>query len=226
MTRSLDHPIQSPIADNLMSTHPKVARTDHDVLDVIRHRWSPRAFDPDREVSRADLLRLFEAARWAPSSGNRQPWRFVLVDRRRSNEPFARMVETLTGRNPDWAGAASVLVVVAVHSADGPGRVSPMACYDAGQAVGFLTLQATELGMSVRQMGGFDRDRVRSVCAVPADFDPVVVIAIGYAGDPKALGTERHRTDERQPRARQPVSALVYEEAWDRPVHLPAPDSS
>lgn len=209
-----------------MSAHPKIAQTDHDVLDVIRRRWSPRAFDAERQVSRADVLRLFEAARWAPSSGNRQPWRFVVMDRARSPEPFARIVSALSGRNPDWAGAASMLVVVAAHVAEADGGPSPAACYDAGQAVGFLTLQATELGMSIRQMGGFDRRRVREICQIPPDFAAVVVMAIGYAGDPESLGAEQHRADERQPRGRQPLEVLVYEDAWERAVHLPDAGSS
>lgn len=201
-----------------MTHHPKIAQTDHDVMDVIRRRWSPRAFDPGRDVSRADLLRLFEAARWAPSSGNLQPWRFVVVDRGRSPAAFERMVAALSGRNSEWAGAASVLVVVAVRAADASSEVNALSCYDAGQAVGFLTLQATDLGMSIRQMGGFEREQVRTMCHVPADFEPIVIMAVGYAGDPESLGVERHRADERQPRGRQPIAALVYEAEWQRPL--------
>src|SRR4051812_46404119 len=86
-----------------MSDHPKVARTDHEILDVIRHRWSPRAFDATQDVSPADLRRLFEAARWAPSSGNEQPWRFVVVSRTRAPDAFARLIDALTPKNQAWA---------------------------------------------------------------------------------------------------------------------------
>jgi nitroreductase len=198
-------------------SHPKIARTDYEILDVIRQRWSPRAFDPSREVARADLLKLFEAARWAPSAGNEQPWGFVLAERRRSPATFAALLASLTGRNPEWAGAASAFVLAAVRSTvEGRGPVSRLAWYDAGQAVGFLTLQATALGISIRQMEGFDLDQARAACGVPAAFEPAVIMAVGYAGDPDALPTEKHRAAERQPRERRPVGDFAYEERWGR----------
>src|SRR5262245_39124633 len=97
-------------------SHPKIANTDHEILDVIRRRWSPRAFDGSRDVSPDDLRRLFEAARWAPSSMNEQPWRFVVADRKRSPDPYAALVDSLTGKNPFWAASAPVLVLAVVRS--------------------------------------------------------------------------------------------------------------
>src|SRR5262245_37401846 len=137
--------------------HPKIARPDHEILEVIRDRWSPRAFDASREVTPGDIRRLFEAARWAPSSRNEQPWRFVLADRRRTPDAFAALLDSLTPKNQTWAAAAPVLVLVAVrltHEKDE--IVNSHAWYDAGQAVAFLTLQATAAGLAVRQMQGFD----------------------------------------------------------------------
>jgi nitroreductase len=201
-----------------MSSHPKIARPDHEILDVIRNRWSPRAFDATRDVARADLLRLFEAARWAPSSLNEQPWRFVVADRRQSPEAFAALFESLTGKNPEWAGAAPVLVLVAIRSTlERNGATNPSAWYDVGQAVALLTVQATAQGLSVRQMEGFDRDRARAACNVPDPFVPAVVMAIGYAGDPDTLVVERHREMERQPRTRRPIGETVFEGTWGRP---------
>ena len=131
-------------------SHPKTARPDHPILDVIRDRWSPRAFDPARAVSRDELLRLFEAARWAPSSGNEQPWRFVVTARTDMPDAFDALARSLTGRNPVWARAAPVLVLVAVSTGDAtPATTHSHACYDAGQAVGFLLMQATAMGLSV-----------------------------------------------------------------------------
>jgi nitroreductase len=196
--------------------HPKHARPDHDILDVIRKRWSPRAFDPARDVPRSELLRLFEAARWAPSSLNEQPWRFVMASRTTSPSAFDAMFGTLTERNRGWAHAAPVLTLVAVHRTieqfDGMENIH--AWYDAGQAVAFLTLQATAQGLSLRQMEGFDRDRAREVCAVPEPFEPAVMIAIGYVGSPDALSVEKHRAAEQQPRARRPISDFVFEGIW------------
>jgi nitroreductase len=203
-----------------MSSHPKTAPAAHDILDVIRLRWSPRAFDPARAVSREDLLRLFEAARWAPSSNNEQPWRFVVADRVRSPEAFEALFRSLSGRNPLWAGAAPVLVLLAVRpTLEGNEAANAHAWYDAGQAVAMLTLQATAMGLSVRQMEGFDHARAREACAVPPAFEPAVVMAIGYAGDPDALALDKHREAERAPRTRKPVEELVFDATWGKSLH-------
>ncbi len=200
-------------------SHPKAARADHAVLEVIERRWSPRAFDPARDVARADLLRLFEAARWAPSGSNEQPWRFVAVSRLRSPDQFAALVATLLPKNRAWAESAPIAVLVAVHHervSSGAPRAG--AWYDAGQAVAFLTLQATSMDLAVRQMEGFDADAARRVCHVPDAFTPAVVMAIGYAGDPESLAIESHRHAERQPRTRRPIREFVFENTWNQPI--------
>ena len=197
--------------------HPKIAQTDHEVHELIRRRWSPRAFDSSREVSRADLLRLFEAARWTPSSFNQQPWRFVVTDRTRTPDTFQALLAALTGRNPAWAASAPLLVLVAVQAV--PSSSSDdnhHAWYDTGMAVANLTLQATAEGLSIRQMQGFDPDRARTACQVPEDFEPAVVMAIGYAGDPQGLSVDKHREAEQQPRARHPLSTFVFDGVWGR----------
>lgn len=202
--------------------HPKQARADHDVLDVIRHRWSPRAFDAGRDVPLAELARLFEAARWAPSSGNTQPWRFLVADRRRSPERFAALFSTLTGKNPAWAGAAPVLVLVAVQvTLERSESPDPVGYYDTGQAVSLLTVQATSQGLSVRQMEGFDRERAREACAVPPPYEPLVVMAIGYSGDPESLVLEKHREAEVTPRNRRPIGEFTFDGAWGHGLVVP-----
>src|SRR5260221_5310512 len=154
-----------------MSDHPKHAAPAHEILDVIRLRWSPRAFDT-AEVASGELKRLFEAARWAPSSSNEQPWRFVVTDRRHTPEAFQALLETLTPSNQGWARAAPVLVLIAVSlTLSRSGALNRHAWYDAGGAVALLTLQATALGLGVRQMEGFDHDRAAEVCAVPPSFE-------------------------------------------------------
>jgi nitroreductase len=195
--------------------HPKVAQTDHEILDLLRKRWSPRAFDPDRPVGRDDLRRLFEAARWAPSSRNEQPWRFVVAERDRHPEAHAALSSTLFDRNPEWARHAPVLILVAVRTTHEKDDVlNRVAFYDAGQAVALLTVQATALGISLRQMQGFDLDRARAVARVPAPFDPAVIIAIGYRGDPASLAVDKHRTAEAQPRTRRSIDDFVFEGTW------------
>jgi nitroreductase len=200
-----------------MTDHPKFAQTDHDVLDVIRHRWSPRAFDPERDVPDADLRQVFEAARWAPSSGNEQPWRFVVASRRRTPDAFDRLFQSLTPRNQAWAATAPVLVLVAVRlTREANDALNAMAWYDAGQGVAFLTLQATDVGLAIRQMQGFDGDGLRTSCKLPEPFQPGVVMALGYAGSPESLAIEAQRESERQPRVRRPISAFVFDGVWGR----------
>jgi nitroreductase len=196
-------------------SHPKLAKADHDVHELVRHRWSPRAFDPTRPVAPGELMRLFEAARWTASSNNEQPWRFVVVRRDESSATWRALVAALTPGNQAWATAAPVLVVTAVKLNLGEtGSPNPMAWYDVGQAMALLTVQATAQGLSARQMGGFRHEGVRGACAVPPGFDVGVVTAIGYAGDPDALALEKHRESERKPRNRKPLSETVFINKW------------
>lgn len=170
-------------------------------------------------MPRDELLRLFEAARWAPSSGNEQPWRFIVVERGRSPETFAALLAAMTGRNPIWAAAVPVLTLVAVRTTweknQTPNR---HAWYDAGQASAFLVIQATALGLSVRQLEGFDHARAAEICEVPAPFETAVMMAIGYAGDPDSLAVDVHREAERKPRSRRPLSEFVFEGRWLTPL--------
>ena len=195
--------------------HPKHAATEHDVHELIRSRWSPRAFDTARPVTRTELLRLFEAARWAPSSENAQPWRFIVVPRDEASATWRGVMAALTGSNPTWAASAPVLIVTVVGlKVETRGVDNPMACYDAGQAVSLMVLQATAQGLSVRQMAGFRHSEVREACGIPDGFDPLVVMAVGYAGDPEALENEKHRASEKQPRKRKSLDDFVYENSW------------
>ncbi|MEO8481715.1 MAG: nitroreductase family protein [Acidobacteriota bacterium] len=196
--------------------HPKIASADHEILDVIRHRWSPRAFDAAGDVSDAELHRLFEAARWAPSSANEQPWRFVVASARRTPEAFAAMLDALNPKNQAWAKHAAALVLTAVRlTFERNGAPNTAAWYDAGQAVGFLSLQATADGLATRQMVGFDPERVRTASGMPTLFEPTVVIAIGRVGDPERLEVETHRNAELQPRQRRPIREFVFWGTWD-----------
>src|SRR6187402_2697955 len=134
-------------------SHPKVAAAAHDVHDLIRHRWSPRAFDSSRPVALDDLLRLFEAARWAPSSLNEQPWRFIYVMKNEQSDVWRALMASLSQTNQTWAAAAPVLVLAVVRlTLERNESPNPLAWYDAGQAVALLSVQATSQGLSVRQM--------------------------------------------------------------------------
>lgn len=189
--------------------HPKIAKPDHAVLDVIAERWSPRAFDITRPVGREMQLRLFEAARWAASSANDQPWRFHVADRFTAPEAFAALLATLTSTNQTWAQYAPLLMLVTARPVMATGHANDHAWYDTGQAVSLLSIQATSMGLGVRQVAGFDREKARAAVGLDATEEPVVVIAVGFAGDAERLPIERHRHAETLPRNRHPLADFV-----------------
>jgi nitroreductase len=178
------------------------------VHDLIARRWSPREFS-NRPVEPEKLASLFEAARLAPSSYNQQPWNFV-VARRENSVDYSRMLSLLAQPNAAWARSAPVLAVsVAQRNFTHNGQPNRFAFHDVGQAVAYLTLQATALGLSVHQMGGFNVERARELLAIPAGYEPVAAIALGYAQDPAAPPPS--------PRPRSAASEFVYSGQWGKP---------
>lgn len=183
----------------------RISLGTHELLDVIGHRRSIRAFDP-APIPASVVARLLEAARWAPSSRNAQPWHFVCV-RRDDRDAHDRAVSTLTGRNTLWAPEAPLLILALAHTQDAEGRANRWAAYDLGQAVAQLALQATAEGLFVHQMGGFDAARAREAFGVPDDWEPMTWIAVGPAGDPERL-PEPLRAAESALRQRREISAI------------------
>lgn len=190
----------------------KRASSDHPIHDLIAERWSPCAFD-GRAVAVADLASLFEAARWAPSAFNEQPWRY-LVARREDGEAYARMLSCLMEGNQEWARSAPVLALaVASIKLARNGKPNGKALYDLGQATALLSVEATARGLHVHQMGGILPDRAREVYGVPEDFEAATGLAIGYLGDPAAFPAEIRERDAR-PRQRRPLGETVWEGSW------------
>lgn len=198
-----------------MSQHRnEPAATLHPLLET---RWSPRAFSTE-SLTDAELLPLFEAARWAPSASNEQPWRFI-VARRDQAEAFGRIFACLSESNRRWAGTAGALAIAVAARFTGSGRENGHARYDLGQAVAHLTVQAADAGIYVHQMGGFSADAARTAFAIPEGFDPAVAIALGRLGDVEALD-ERDRERESKTRDRRSLSKTVFGGAWDEPASL------
>ena len=191
----------------------KPADNDHPIHDLLRRRWSPRAFDP-RAIPPAQVRSLLEAARWAPSSYNQQPWRFLIAAREDEDE-FARMLGCLVPGNRVWAGRAPLLVLAVAQRAFDDGRPNRHAAHDVGLAVGQLVLQATALGLFAHQMAGIEADEIRARYALPEGFEPITAIAIGHAGEPATL-PDRLREMERSPRTRRPLGDFVFAGAWGR----------
>jgi nitroreductase len=182
---------------------------------LLADRRSPRAFDPTHELDDATLAGLLEAARWAPSANNSQPWRFGVA--RRGEPAFDALFDALMPGNRQWAGQASALVLAAAADADSTGRPLPWARYDTGQAVAHLTVQAQVCGLVVHQMGGFDPQAAARAFELPAGVTPVVVVAIGVH-DPDAALPEPLAERERAPRMRRDLAELLLppaeREAW------------
>jgi nitroreductase len=186
----------------------KPAPTKYPIHELIRDRWSPRAFS-DRPVEEGMLHRLFEAARWAPSSFNEQPWNFVVATKQ-DEEPHRALAECLNESNRAWAQHAPVLMMsVARLTYSRNGKPNRYAYHDVGQAVAMLLVQATDLELVAHQMAGFDREMAREALAIPEGYDPVAAIALGYPGDPESLSAELQKKEYR-PRKRRDFNEFVW----------------
>lgn len=194
------------------------APTHHPVNELIQNRWGPRAYS-SRGVSDDALRSLFEAARWAPSSSNEQPWAF-LVSRREDGANHEKMLATLVEFNQGWAKHAPVLVIAVSRLAFAKnGAPNRNAFYDTGAAVALLSIEATSRGLHVHQMAGFDPQKAREAFSIPADWEPIAAFTIGYAGDPASL-PDALRERELAPRARKALSEFVMAETWGKPAPL------
>jgi len=186
------------------------------VQELIRQRWSPRAFS-DKEVPAAELKTLFEAARWAASSSNEQPWRFLVG--RRGDETYQKIFNALVPFNQSWANSAPVLVLsVAKKTFTEKGTPNRHALHDTGAATANLFLQATASGLHTHSMAGFDPEQARASFAIPSDYEIGVVTAIGYFGDPGSLPEHLHKI-EVSPRQRKPVEEFVFSD-WEKPARF------
>lgn len=189
----------------------KLAQTNESIHDLLRQRWSPRAFAA-RPVEPEKLRSVLEAARWSASGGNLQPWAF-LVATQAEPENFSRMVSCLTEGNVPWASQAPVLMITVAQLNRPNGHPNRTAFYDVGLAVQNLVIQATALGLHAHQMGGFSPDKARQLFAIPEGYDAVTMIALGYQGDPAGLG-EKNRESELTPRTRRPLTEFVFGDKW------------
>ncbi len=199
----------------MTTSHPKTARTDHPILDILADRWSPRAWQ-DRPVEDESLRSVFEAARWAPSSMNEQPWRF-LVARRHFDASWPDLLASLHPGNQAWAKRAPVLALGLCRTRFlRNDRTNAHARHDLGLATATLTAQATALGLHVHPMGGILPDEARLRFAIPEDFDVVTGLAIGYLGDPRTL-PEKFRGSETESRTRRPLSETLFTGRWGTP---------
>lgn len=198
-----------------MRPNTRMAPADWPVNDLLAGRWSPRAISAE-PVPAATLARLFEAARWAPSCFNEQPWRYVFATRANPDE-HARLAACLVQGNA-WAKEAWLLgLSIAKITFERNGRPNPHAWHDTGAASLSLALQASDLGLVMHQMAGFDRARASDSLGLDAAHEPIAMFALGWPGDPAGL-PEALRQREEAPRERRALKGLVFEGEWGRPA--------
>ncbi|MEN9204700.1 MAG: nitroreductase family protein [Thermostichales cyanobacterium SZTDM-1c_bins_54] len=196
----------------------KVAPAAHPIHPLIAQRWSPRSFS-STPVAPEVLAQVLEAARWAASCYNDQPWIFI-VARREQPQLYQKALACLVPFNQAWAQSAPVLMIaLAQKTFKHNGKPNDWHEYDLGQAVATLCLQATALGLQVHQMAGFEPETVIRTFHVPDHVVPKVMIALGYPGDPAHL-PEDLRERELAPRSRYPLSSFVYGETWGSPAEF------
>jgi nitroreductase len=187
------------------------------VLPAFHERWSARSFD-ERQVSAEVLKKVFEAARWAASSTNEQPWRWVVG--RHGDATWQKIYESLAENNRKWAHRVPVLMIgAALTRFSKNGAENRFVLYDLGAASSYLTLEAAELGLTTHQMGGFNQEAARKALGIPAEFAIGAVIALGYQGEPAALGDETLIERETTTRTRKPLGEIVFSE-WGKPAEL------
>jgi nitroreductase len=181
---------------------------------LFEQRWSPRWLDADAKVSDESLRAMLEAARWAPSDGNTQPARYLVG--RRGDSTYARIFETLSRRNQNWAHTAAVLMLGVAVTVNAKGEL-PLSEYGLALATENLVLQAVDEGLVAHQMGGFNAEAARILFTLPAEAKPIVVIAIGKLGDRETIPDDL-RDRELAPRKRLPLSEIAFTNTWGTPT--------
>ncbi|MEO1052815.1 MAG: nitroreductase family protein [Bacteroidota bacterium] len=191
----------------------KQAETVYAIHDLIKKRWSPRAFS-EQTVAKGRVYQLLEAARWSSSSYNDQPWRFI-VGIKGDGPTYDKIFETLVEFNQNWAKTAPVLMLACAKiKSDTIGEDNKYFAYDTGQAVATMIFQATELGLYAHQMGGFSPDKARALFNIPSEYEPLSAIALGYPGDPEVLSDDL-KGSELEKRQRKPLQETCFKETWE-----------
>ncbi|QDS92291.1 malonic semialdehyde reductase [Roseimaritima multifibrata] len=176
-------------------------------------RWSPYAYTP-RTVEKEKIEACFDAARWAPSSYNEQPWRFLIAFREQEAE-FQRMLGCLNAPNQEWAKHAGVLILTAIHTRfDRNGSANRVALHDLGAAAGYFALQAAKEGLQAHQMAGVELEKIRTTYSLPEGYQPQTAIAVGYV-DTQSTHSDLATRDQ-NPRTRKAFSEFVFSETWGK----------
>lgn len=194
----------------------KLAKTKFGIHFLLESRWSPRSFREDA-VEKVKLQRVFEAAQWAPSSMNEQPWRFIIGEK--GSETYSKIFNGLNEKNKRWAGTAPVLIItLAKKNFERNNHDNFHFLYDTGQSVANLSIQAMHEGLYVHQMGGFHFENLKDSFQIPEEFYIVTVIALGYIGKPEVLDEdlkEREMADRKRKTLKEILFSGSFGEFWD-----------
>lgn len=196
----------------------KTAVTSVPIDSTIAGRWSGRAYDASKPVTREQTIALLEAARWAPSCYGDQPWRFIVWDKNKDAAAWQKAFDTLVEFNQGWVKNSPLLILVAADTKfHHNGKPNPFAAYDAGAAAENLCLQATASGLMAHQMAGFDAGKLRDAFAIPEQIEIIAMVAVGYAADPATLEGEV-KEGELAARSRRELGELFFDSAWGKPI--------
>ena len=194
----------------------KPAQTSRPIHDLLARRWSTRAFDAAKPVTREQLTTLLEAGRWAPSCNGDEPWRYLVWDRARDPEGFQKAFDCLSDNNKKWVKNVPLLMLSCAGSNfAATGKPNRWTQHDTGAASLSIALQADVLGLAVHQMGGFDAEKARAAFGIPAEYAPMAMIAVGYQAAPDVLDEETKKK-ELTPRARKPLGEKFFEGGWGK----------
>lgn len=178
----------------------------YEIMTEIKDRWSPRAFDPNKPVAQEDVMAVLEAARYAPSCFNEQPWSYIVGN---NDEAHEKILSALTPTNQVWAKNAPVLLIVlAKRNFKHNDKPNPWYAFDSGTSFGYLTLEANKRGLETHGMGGFSKDKIRELFDVPEEYAVATAIALGYYGKKEDLPEELQGREAAA--GRKPLEDLIF----------------
>ncbi|NNE37327.1 MAG: nitroreductase family protein [Gammaproteobacteria bacterium] len=194
----------------------KKASTRFPINQYLANRWSGRIYDPDKYISTEDRIILAEAARWSPSCFGDEPWRFIFCDKSNNEDAWQNAFDCLVEGNQSWARNAPLLIMISSDTLfarnENPNR---WGSYDTGAAAMGLSIQATEMGIMVHQMGGFNVDKARQVFAIPERFTPMAMMTAGYQIAMESI-PEDMKERELAERVRKPLEECFYDGEWGK----------
>jgi nitroreductase len=195
-----------------------VPAIDYPIHELLLKRYSPHSFSK-RIVEKTALLSIFEAARWAPSCFNEQPWSYIVIHKTHTDQ-YAKIRESMAEQNVTWATTAPLLILtVAKVVFSENNKPNPYAWHDIGLATGAMLVQSASMGIYIHQMAAFSKEKIRIACDIPAGWDPVTLIAMGYLAENSEL-PEKFIELDRSPQIRKKLTEFVYEDTWGHTIDV------